>query len=94
MRSRKSKQITEYGNGSFHPGLTRIELFDGQHRARGLSIMSENFDVRHYQIGIHLTLNGKTLQPGNNFFSDINNASKPAASINMAYDSKINYLRC
>lgn len=68
---------------------SRIELFDGQHRARGIvDYVRENFDVRHYQIGIHLTLN-EPLTTRKQFFSDINNnASKPAASINMAYDSK------
>ncbi|KAB1469134.1 DGQHR domain-containing protein [Cronobacter sakazakii] len=84
-------EVTDIGNTNLCivrvPFNARIELFDGQHRARGIiDYVRENSECRHYCVGIQLTLN-LPLKARQQFFSDINNnASKPAAAINMAYD--------
>lgn len=66
----------------------KIEPFDGQHRSYGIiEVTRSNSEARHNAIGIQLTLNAP-LSVRQQFFSDINNnASKPSAAINMAYDS-------
>ena len=83
--------IEEIGNTNMvilrFPLSAKIELFDGQHRVKGImDYVRENADVGHHEVGLQLTLN-QPLKVRQQFFSDINNnASKPAAAINMAYD--------
>lgn len=69
------------------PMDAEIKLFDGQHRAAGISLFCKDYDVTlHVPLMMTLQLPLKTRQQ---FFSDINNnVSKPSAAINMAYNGR------
>lgn len=69
------------------PMEARTVLFDGQHRQGGI-VQAVNADPRlaNHKVTIMLTQNLE-LSVRQQFFSDINsNASKPSASINLAYN--------
>lgn len=79
--------------GNTNVGIARIpmdaeiKLFDGQHRAAGISKFISTYG-EPFDVPLMLThkLSLKTRQQ---FFSDINNnVSKPSAAINMAYDGR------
>lgn len=84
-------EFEEFGNTNV--GVARfpmdavIKLFDGQHRAAGLAEFCRTYG-EPISIPLMLTHN-LPLKARQQFFSDINNnASKPAAAINMAYDGR------
>ncbi|EGH9360812.1 DGQHR domain-containing protein [Salmonella enterica] len=69
------------------PMDAKIKLFDGQHRASGIIEFIENYDIT---LSVPILLTEKlSLDVRKQFFSDINNnASKPSATINMAYNGR------
>jgi len=70
------------------PMDSEIKLFDGQHRAVGIIELCKHYEILHLSVPILLTLN-LPLETRQQFFCDINNnASKPAAAINMAYNGR------
>lgn len=84
-------EFEEFGNTNVgvvrFPMDAEIKLFDGQHRAAGISQFCKDHDVTlHVPLMMTLQLPLKTRQQ---FFSDINNnVSKPSAAINMAYNGR------
>lgn len=84
-------EFEEFGNTNV--GVARfpmdavIKLFDGQHRAAGLTEFCRTYG-EPISIPLMLTHN-LPLKARQQFFSDINNnVSKPSAAINMAYDGR------
>ena len=79
--------------GNTNVGIVRfpmdaeIKLFDGQHRAAGISDFCRNHST---SVSVPLMLTQKLpLKVRQQFFSDINNnVSKPSAAINMAYNGR------
>jgi len=70
------------------PMDSEIKLFDGQHRAVGIIELCRHYELLGLSVPILLTMN-LPLETRQQFFSDINNnASKPAAAINMAYNGR------
>lgn len=70
------------------PMDAEIKLFDGQHRAVGIIELCRHYELLSLSVPILLTIN-LPLETRQQFFSDINNnASKPAAAINMAYNGR------
>lgn len=84
-------EFEEFGNTNVgvvrFPMDAEIKLFDGQHRAAGISqFCRDNNAILHVPLMMTLQLPLKTRQQ---FFSDINNnVSKPSAAINMAYNGR------
>ncbi|WP_194205782.1 DGQHR domain-containing protein [Superficieibacter sp. 1612_C1] len=84
-------EFEEFGNTNVgvvrFPMDAEIKLFDGQHRAAGISQFCKISDSNlHVPLMMTLQLPLKTRQQ---FFSDINNnVSKPSAAINMAYNGR------
>lgn len=84
-------EFEEFGNTNVgvvrFPMDAEIKLFDGQHRAAGISqFCRDNDAILHVPLMMTLQLPLKTRQQ---FFSDINNnVSKPSAAINMAYNGR------
>lgn len=84
-------EFEEFGNTNVgvvrFPMDAEIKLFDGQHRAAGISQFCRDNDAPlHVPLMMTLQLPLKTRQQ---FFSDINNnVSKPSAAINMAYNGR------
>ncbi|QPE78337.1 DGQHR domain-containing protein [Escherichia coli O157:H16] len=84
-------EFEEFGNTNVgvvrFPMDAEIKLFDGQHRAAGISqFCRDNDAILHVPLMMTLLLPLKTRQQ---FFSDINNnVSKPSAAINMAYNGR------
>ncbi|EMN5401269.1 DGQHR domain-containing protein [Enterobacter kobei] len=84
-------EFEEFGNTNVgvvrFPMDAEIKLFDGQHRAAGISMFCKEHDTTlHVPLMMTLQLPLKTRQQ---FFSDINNnVSKPSAAINMAYNGR------
>ncbi|HHN5367029.1 TPA: DGQHR domain-containing protein [Escherichia coli] len=69
------------------PMDAEIRLFDGQHRAAGIEMFCRN-PASVLIVPLMLTRN-LSLKTRQQFFSDINNnASKPSASINLAYNGR------
>lgn len=69
------------------PMDSEIKLFDGQHRAVGIIELCKHYEL-NLSVPILLTMN-LPLSTRQQFFSDINNnASKPSAAINMAYNGR------
>ncbi|HFG2882228.1 DGQHR domain-containing protein [Citrobacter amalonaticus] len=84
-------EFKEFGNTNVgvvrFPMDAEIKLFDGQHRAAGISQFCKEYDISlHVPLMMTLQLPLKTRQQ---FFSDINNnVSKPSAAISMAYNGR------
>lgn len=84
-------EFEEFGNTNVgvvrFPMDAEIKLFDGQHRAAGISQFCKNYDMPlHVPLMMTLQL---PLETRKQFFSDINNnGSKPSAAINMAYNGR------
>lgn len=84
-------EFQEFGNTNVgvvrFPMDAEIKLFDGQHRAAGISEFCRTYGE---PISVPLMLTHKLpLKTRQQFFSDINNnVSKPSAAINMAYDGR------
>lgn len=69
------------------PMDAQIKLFDGQHRAKGIEMFCRNSGA---SLSVPLMLTQQlSLETRQQFFCDINNnVSKPAATINMAYNGR------
>lgn len=84
-------EFEEFGNTNVgvvrFPMDAEIKLFDGQHRAAGISQFCRDYDMTlHVPLMMTLQL---PLETRKQFFSDINNnGSKPSAAINMAYNGR------
>lgn len=84
-------EFEEFGNTNVgvvrFPMDAEIKLFDGQHRAAGISKFCQSSSTSlHVPLMMTMQLPLKTRQQ---FFSDINNnVSKPSAAINMAYNGR------
>lgn len=84
-------EFQEFGNTNVgvvrFPMDAEIKLFDGQHRAAGITEFCRTFGE---PISVPLMLTHQLpLKTRQQFFSDINNnVSKPSAAINMAYNGR------
>lgn len=84
-------EFEEFGNTNVgvvrFPMDAEIKLFDGQHRAAGITEFCRNVGE---PISVPLMLTHQLpLKTRQQFFSDINNnVSKPSAAINMVYDGR------
>lgn len=84
-------EFVEFGNTNVgvvrFPMDAEIKLFDGQHRAAGISQYCQT-SIGSLSVPLMMTLQ-LPLKTRQQFFSDINNnVSKPSAAINMAYNGR------